>query len=1484
MKDKQEHISIGYTNGKVYLPLYNFFIALKQNNFLVTPKQIIDSNSIIKEYSERIQNEMELCQYLSPIFANSQEEQIQFKELFQQYFAPVTKKPETDFLHSKQKIPDYFKQHWWKYILALAFVVTAGLYFLRKPVLQPRPAISITANYTNSVVSATNKQTDNNLTRLVKAQLNINNQLADTVRNIQLKTTYNWGDSTAIDTGASHTYTKEGNFKISAYPGIYYKNYYQYTDTIFTDVAICFSKNQFAIEKSFKTDSVKIGDTVKLTAVINGTPPDSIIWASLNDNKITPGNFNKTISIVFNKEETETFYYTAVYDSMNAPCNGKAAINFFVYDENPKPYIQFSVPAAANKLVPNYKVQQYWFYGSLLLAGLFLALTVFFVQRWNRYKNNEAGHNPQLNKEYEKLLQSFSGKAGEIDLPFLNKNYLPLPEPALADVARQMRKRITDEAQYLHLQKTITKAIHNAGFFQPVQEARTQQSEYLILIDEHNSNNQQVKLFEYLLELLQKQNVFIEKFYFQQEPKWCYNLFYPQGISLEKLSEKFPRHVLLIFGNGYQLIYKDYPVIDNSYLQLLRRWQYKAVVTPVSFLDWGNKEKTALLDELPVLPVDIPGQLLLLQKFFGEEINVLADLKIYDKSFYETELIDFEDVDELYDYCENAVWARVNNGGKYDNILFQWIAALAVYPKITWQLTLALGKAIMDSYGKSQELNFTTLLRISRIKWMKDGKFPDYTRLNLLKNLTKKNEVIARENILLLLQQIPYAALSSDHFAFEEKETQRLINEFNLYAFDPVKYQAYQKSKDLLAQLWQHQQITDTPVQAYLENKDLQWQTIINKPATNASVAENISLPQYFDSGAAANTFLKRIYLWATTFSSLCFVAALLGLIGLLILNFSNSQRFSAFTYKQAFTDSVKFNYIDTSGSKLAGEVILNIDTIQVSLNNYQPAVLLLNINNSLKNIAVRVNGDILFDTIMSVNNDGYNITLEKNKIPPGTVLPNFTTGIWVMHNVIDSSGGNWNNSTIKFTSQKNTPGKLILSGIFTWRRNSILLGTEQFSGSYTADSRIIKLNGSSFSDLTKAGKAVDFVLGSFSAILSADEQNLFEGTWGSVSSAAEIMPLRNNSKWNASRDSSGKSAAITNDQVPPALNPLINIRISDNSLASSAAAFAAELKRNGYSIQKIEKWDYNENSSIYYYSAAVADKASAIKKIYDKYYPELNVLTRLVQRDGSISSNNFITIWIKKYEAPRPRFEIKNIQFTQSVKPKELLDVSFDIVNNGTLDRTKLYGRICILSEPSCSDFSFSQVASINIKQSINIDNKTVGKHEIRVVVASIKIDQSLGFFTVEAPVVNPNEPPAEKNNVYQDKDIKQDNTSTPKKILWVDDNALNNALLVDYFKKADYRVDVVSDNQTALDFIKKNNYEIIITDITRNNKKESGIDLLKNLPANFNKGNVIIYTSPLSEKKYAKQIKAMGYNKIFTKAADLINATDQRQYRQSF
>jgi CheY-like chemotaxis protein len=1459
LQDNTTDTAVITHSGKNTLPLYNFFIALKRNNFLVTPGQIADSNIIIDTYSPLVKNEAELCRYLSPVFANSQEEQLQFEQIFDAHFKMATA---DDNGEKKKPEKTFWQKHWWKFALAL-IGIAAILWYVSNNILAAaipsKPQINLLTDVEPvKYISEQQKTTQ----RTASAWLSIMDILnPDYLKYVTKKATYNWGDGTAPDTASKHVYNKEGNFNIIAYVGIYYRNNFQYTDTLKSTIAICFAADTQQLKTSI-TGDIKIGDIITITA-INAGKKDTVEWSGAEHVADKKENGN-AITLRYDKPGAQTIGCSAYNPGSAVICEKTGTISFRVNDTAAKPGIILSVPATAKALTPQYKVKTKLFAVLGVLALLLMAATTYLSKKINRQKKQQQSVATEINEQYLNLQQSFLGRRGDIQLPFANKNYLPLPEQEIEDLARQMRKRISDDTLYLHVQKTIHKAINHAGFFQPVTAVRTQQSEYLVLIDDNATNSQQVKLFEYLLELLAKQNVFIEKYYYRAEPRLCYKEQGGATISLEKLSEKYPKHVLLFFGNAYQLVYQLYPVIDSSYQPLLNRWQYKAILTPVSFLDWGNKEKKVLPDELPVLPVDIPGQILLLQKLFNEGINVLADLKLYHNEFYEALPVDFEDIDELHDYCDAAVWAV--QSGSYKNILFQWIAALAVYPKIRWELTLAIGKNILEAYGKTPELNFTTLLRIARIKWMKDGRFPDYTRLNLLKQLSRENEIIARETILEALKEIPEIELSATHFAFEEKEVQRLTNEFTLYAYNPEKYAAYKNSRDLFEQLRADKQITDIPAKNYLENPDSKWDTLINKPISNVAAAgntANVPLDGYFGWDKKGRFFLKNIYLWATALSSVCFVAALIGLIGLIILNFSNSQRFRVFTSKQAFTDSVKFNYIDTSGSKLADDLILNVDSIQVSLNNYQPAVLLLNINDSLKNIAVKVNGDMLFDTTMAVKYDGYNITLEKNKIPPGIVWPNFTTGVWILRNAVDSSGINWNNSILKFTSQKDTTGRLILSGVFTWRSNSVLMGTEQFMGSYATDSRMINLKGRSVSSLTKAGKELNLGLGSYTAVLTANEQNLSEGTWGSASSSNKIVPLKNNNKWSASRDSSIKKAGTTAEQVSPVLNPLINIRISDNSLSSSAAAFAAELKVKGYNVQKIEKWDYNENSRIYYYSAAFADRASAIKKIYDKYYPELNVLTRLVQRNESISSNNFVTIWIKKYDPVVPvvpKIEIKNIELPASVTTGQLLNLGFDIINKNavTVDvrqnavSKKIAGQICVYSEIDCEDFTFTDDNIVNIKRQIDISKKEPGRHEVKVIIKELNINQSLGFFTIEKNIA----------------------ATGNKRILWVDDTPKNNQAVIDALEKDSYKVQTVTSNDMALKYLQKRySYDIVITDLGRDNKNtgESSITFLKQLKGLIDSDNVIIYTSPVSEKKYGKAAAAMGYYQIITNAGDL-------------
>jgi hypothetical protein len=1000
LKENSAHISIASSaDGKNELPLNDFFALLRQNNFLVTPKQITDSHTLIQHYSALVKNERELCNYLSPIFANSQEEQVQFGELFEQCFFERDKHIIVGPAEEKygwKKVISHVTRHWWKYLVTLlSGILVLKLLLKNEPYLPPwkKPTMFLAATVADSVAGSEK----NGAVRSKRAEVRITglDSLKGRYQRILLKTRYDWGDKTPQDTNSYHNYRAEGRYTVTAYAEIFFKNKLQFRDTASDDVLICFGTRNISIQKSFAGDSVKIGEKISFEALSGIKYADSLRWMITKDGQFIEKGIGRRIALSFNEEGQQTVYCEPLVKDKDAYCTVYPSISFFVYDTQPKPLIAMRVAADAKPITFLYRVKPVWIKIGIWAAALSLIFATLFKWLRNKLQKRKSTAGREAKSEYEKLIQSFTGKEGPVDLPFATKNYLPLPEVEISELSRAMRQRIKDDISYLHLLKTIGKAVENGGFFVPVYATATQQSEYLVLIDENHPNSQQVKLVEYLLELLGKQNVFIEKFYYRQDPGTCYpGPAQTGGIGLEKLHEKYSKHILLIFGDAYQLLYHLYPVMDAQYLRLINRWQYKAVVTPVSFLDWGNKEKKALLDELPVLPVDIPGLLLLMQKLFSEDINVLAELKQYQHEFYESATVDFEDADELYEYCELAEWARIEGEEENSNILFQWLAALAVYPKIRWQLTLGVGKALLDKYHKTPELNFTTLLRIARIKWMKNGRFPDYTRLELLKRLKVENEIVARETILTLLKEIPETDVNDNHFTYEEKETQRLVNEFNLYAHDPVKYAAYKNSKDIFEQFNEHKKLTDIPTQAYLQNQELKWTTMINRPkraGTKLTEPANIPLDTYFGNNQDDHTVLKRIYSVLTRVSLLLLVLSLIGLAGLFVLWRYGKTDLPPLTALKTFKQAIKIKYTVPQRPFHKYEVLLRMGDSSTSLYSNSISTLSLPINDSAKIISVvEVDGRQVFDTALQIRHDKYEVILTADSLstPPKPDTP----------------------------------------------------------------------------------------------------------------------------------------------------------------------------------------------------------------------------------------------------------------------------------------------------------------------------------------------------------------------------------------------------------------------------------------------------------------------------------------------------------------
>lgn len=118
-------------------------------------------------------------------------------------------------------------------------------------------------------------------------------------------------------------------------------------------------------------------------------------------------------------------------------------------------------------------------------------------------------------------------------------------------------------------------------------------------------------------------------------------------------------------------------------------------------------------------------------------------------------------------------------------------------------------------------------------------------------------------------------------------------------------------------------------------------------------------------------------------------------------------------------------------------------------------------------------------------------------EIPPGRLnRPNLSYGTWTLVKAIDDQGNDWSNSALSFTSQQETPDGLLVLGTFTWRLNSALVGTEEFTGHYVASTRQLFFVGTAVTDMPDLDTRV-LAVGSYSAVVSPDERTLIDGRWG---------------------------------------------------------------------------------------------------------------------------------------------------------------------------------------------------------------------------------------------------------------------------------------------------------------------------------------------------------------------------------------------------
>ncbi len=950
------------TGGKK-LPLYEFFMALKNNGFLVTPQQILDCNRILSEYAHRVTDEKELGNFICPLFANTKEEQIQFHELFHQYFVEGFQRtpPES----AGKKLASHLKKFRYAYIAAFVLIIVYLLWTPPTPEYPAPPIPTLTITAYDTVQQTIITRPNENVT--------IGYYYPTAEKSWQTRLRINWGDSDVYDTSVTHQYRASGRYNVSIETTTT-DGEHEFTDTVRDVINVCNRKNYLQIISSEPENEIFLGDSVTLSARVSGDTPDSIRW--IHDDSLY--GYGDSIRFYFTNEGYSRFDCEAIYATADA-CFAKDHLELTITDPH-KPQFQAVITPGVNAeaFLMKYKVKHSSFVFAIWFSSITFILLLFFLF-WSSRLRRKNVTEKEIRLKANSVLQPLApGVKTFKEIPFPDKNYLTLPEPSLGESARLMRRRISDETLFINIRKTIQRATENYGLFLPVYDERTQQSEFLVLIDQSHKNNLQVPLFNYLLDQLEKQGAYVHRYYYRDDFNLFYSKNHPKGITLEKLHDRHQKNILLIFGNGYPLLYEHYPIPDHALFKSIRHWKFQAVITPVPYPDWGVKERSGLLPEIALVPCDAEAINILLQSLLAGNGSIADELQSVKNRFHSVSGINFEDVNALRSYCNDAIWAIVKTEKGEENILFQWIAALALYPKIKWEILLSIGKAILDTYGKAEELNYTNLLRICRIQWIMDAQFPDYTRLDLLKELTPANEVAGRNAIISLLNEIPADAIQPNHSSYEEFQNQRVINEFNLYAHDPVKYARFSSSRDTFEKLWNDNKILDAPVKKYLKNDGKEWQTLIpdttakfrKENTSKASVDEFLKVPE------EKSSLLSNVVTIFSGIISLLFLGSILWLLFLGVAHFINTNKLPSLTIHTAGEKQVVFFLANRASDTTSYEATVEWNSVANAIHVNDSFYIPVHVTDSPQHISIQYAGQMVLDTYMVINLNRYIISL----------------------------------------------------------------------------------------------------------------------------------------------------------------------------------------------------------------------------------------------------------------------------------------------------------------------------------------------------------------------------------------------------------------------------------------------------------------------------------------------------------------------------
>ena len=348
----------------------------------------------------------------------------------------------------------------------------------------------------------------------------------------------------------------------------------------------------------------------------------------------------------------------------------------------------------------------------------------------------------------------------------------------MRNAIRRFRRRAQATSKEMDVDRTLNKTVQQGGWLVPVYGSRQQSPEYIALINRISYSDHLYQLVDDMLAVLRHGNVHVSSYYFGADPQLCSTAsLHARSITLSELAAQATGQRLLIFGDA-QAVLNPISGRPAEWTRLLAAWPVRALFTPVPPSEWGISEQQAaqVLGVWTALP---EGLDLFIRSVLGEAGTLFAVDRVRINHLpleLRTRPIRWLQADSPQESEVQRVLADIR--GYLGEWGYTWFGACAVYPQLSWNLTLFLGSVLHVEKSSHSPAFHRLLLDLARLPWFQYGVIPDWLRMRLISDLTDEQETLVRtalQGLLLTVLDSPNGSFQLEIAQTYQTSVRRLL-------------------------------------------------------------------------------------------------------------------------------------------------------------------------------------------------------------------------------------------------------------------------------------------------------------------------------------------------------------------------------------------------------------------------------------------------------------------------------------------------------------------------------------------------------------------------------------------------------------------------------------------------------------------------------------------------------------------------------------